>query len=105
MSDTGAAGFDKVTLFYFYTPERALPSADVLKAMADDRGVEFVPVSTGPATPGFVRRFSDIALESDPSSLDVAVCGPTGLVDSVARLADQNGLAPACLRSEWFAFR
>jgi len=105
MSDAGAAGFDKVTLFYFYSPDRAFPSAEVLKAIADDRGVEFVPITTGPATPDFVSRFTDIALESHPSSLDIAVCGPKGLVDAVAGLVEANGLAPGCMRSERLAFR
>lgn len=105
MSDAEAAGFERVTLFYFYSPDRVFPSAEVLRAMAEDRGVEFVPVSTGPATPDFIRRFTDIARGSDRSSLDIAVCGPKGLFDAVAGLVEANGLPPGGLRSERFAFR
>lgn len=105
MEDQAAGGFDKVTLFYFYTPGRAFPDLEVLRALADDRGVEFVPISTGPGSAAFNGWMSDIALEVDPSTLDVAVCGPAGLLEAVVALMKDNGLPAECVRSELFTFR
>ena len=105
MNDAGAGGFDRVTLFYFYSPGRGFPSVKSLQVMADGCGVEFVPVPSGPTTDSFKQRFSEIALQGDPSTLDIAVCGPAGLADAVAALAVKNGLSPRSIRSEQFAFR
>ncbi|WP_396594521.1 ferric reductase-like transmembrane domain-containing protein [Brevundimonas sp. R86498] len=105
MDDAGAGGFARVTLFYFYTPGRGFPSVERLTEMAGESGVEFVPVSSGPTAERFKRRFSEIALQGDPSTLDISVCGPAGLADAVAALAVKNGLSPRSIRSEQFAFR
>lgn len=105
MDDAGPSRFDTVTLFYFYSPERAFPSVDTLEGIARDRGVEFIPIATGPADPGFARRFAEIVDGCDPSTLDLAVCGPRGLVEAVAALAKANGVPPERLRHEQFAFR
>ncbi|WAC59062.1 ferredoxin reductase family protein [Brevundimonas sp. SL130] len=105
MNDAGASRFDSVTLFYFYTPGRGFPSLETLQAMADDCGVELVPVSSGPTTESFKQRFSEVVLQGDPASLDIAVCGPSGLTDAVAALAAKNSFSPRSIRSERFAFR
>ena len=105
MNDSGANGFERVTLFYFYTAERGFPSVESLQAMAEGCGIEFVAVSSGPTTESFKRRFSEIVLEGHPSNLDIAVCGPAGLADAVALTAAKNGLSPRSIRSEQFAFR
>ena len=76
-----------------------------MQAMAAEKGVEFVPVATGPKTPTFTQRFTEIVRGVDPSTLDIAVCGPKGLLDEVRKLAKSHGVAPARIRHELFAFR
>ena len=105
MKDMKAGGFERVSLFYFYTPGRVFPDIDLLRAMAAEKGIEFVSVATGPNTLSFTQRFSEIVRGSNPSTLDIAVCGPKGLLDQVRKLATSQGLAPACIRHELFAFR
>lgn len=105
MRDEEADGFDQVTLFYFFTPARGFPDVAVLEAMAQERGIEFVPVSTGPASEIFTRRFEEILRDVDVSSLDIAVCGPKGLLDAVRRAADVRGIPGRLVRHELFAFR
>jgi len=105
LKDLQTKGLERVSLFYFYTPGRAFPDIDLLRTMAAERGVEFVPVATGPNTPAFTERFSEIIHGSDPETLDIAVCGPRGLLDQVLKLASSHGLAPARVRHELFAFR
>jgi len=105
MNDAGAGGFDRVTLFYFYTPGRGFPSVESLQAMADACGVKLVPVPNGPTTESFKQRFSEVVLQGDPAALDIAVCGPSGLADAVGALAAKTGLSPRYIRREQFAFR
>ena len=105
MKDPQAGALERVSLFYFYTPGRVFPDIDLLRAMAAEKGVEFVPVATGPNTPTFTHRFSEIVRGSDPSTLDIAVCGPKGLLDEIRKLATSHGVAPARIRHELFAFR
>lgn len=105
MKDPQAGGLERVSLFYFYTPGRVFPDIDLLRAMAAERGVDFVPVATGPDTPAFTQRFAEIVRGSDLATLDIAVCGPRGLLDQVRELATSHGLAAARIRHELFAFR
>ncbi len=105
MKHPEAGGLERVSLFYFYTPGRVFPDIDLLQAMAAERGVDFVPIATGPNTPAFTHRFSEIIRGSDLATLDVAVCGPRGLLDQVRKLAASNGLARSRIRHELFAFR
>ena len=101
--DEGA--FEEVTLFYFYTPGRVFPDIEVLREMAAGKGLEFVPVASGPKTAAFTERFSEIVRGRDPASLDIALCGPKGLLDEIRKLAASHGLAPGQIRHELFAFR
>lgn len=105
MKDSQTVALERVSLFYFYTPGRVFPDIDVLRAMAAEKSVEFIPIATGPNTASFTQRFSEIVRSSDPSTLDVAVCGPRGLLDEVRKLAASHGLEPARIRHELFAFR
>lgn len=105
MSDGQAGDFERVSLFYFYTPGRVFPDIEVIAAMAAEKGVDFHPVQTGPTTPAFVQRFSEIVAEADPATLDIAVCGPQGLLEAVRRLARADGVAAGRIRHELFAFR
>lgn len=105
MRDDQKGRFDQVTLFYFYTPGRVFPDVAVLDAMARERGIEFVPISTGPSSQDFVRRFGDIVRSADAASLDIAVCGPKGLLNAVRQAANDLGVRTDLIRHELFAFR
>jgi predicted ferric reductase len=105
MRDDAAGAFERVTLFYFFTPGRAFPEVDALRKLAQERGIEFVPVSTGPGSTEFIDRFQEIVREAGASSLDVAVCGPQGLLHEVRKLAAENGFEPNRIRHELFSFR
>lgn len=105
MKHDDPGGFERVTLFYLFTPGRTFPSVEALAAMAQECGVEFVPVGTGVESPAFVNRFSEIAKEGDVAALDVALCGPKGILPHVQRLMQHNGVPEANLRYELFEFR
>ncbi len=105
MRDGEANRFDQATLFYFFTPGRVFPDVSVLEEMARERGVEFVPIPDGPSSEEFTRRFGEIVRGVDASRLDIAVCGPKGLLDAVRRTAKENGLRGDAIRHELFAFR
>jgi len=105
MRDEEADRFDRVTLFYFFTPGRAFPEVAVLEAMAQERNIEFVPVSTGPASDEFIQRFDELLRSANASSLDIAICGPKGLLEAVRQTAHEHGLPDRVIRHELFAFR
>ncbi len=105
LQDKNAEQDKRVSLFYFYTPGRAFPEIDALRDLAAQKGVEFVPVSSGPGTPSFVERFVEIIREDDLAKLDIAVCGPAGLLNHIRALAIANGVEPGQIRHELFVFR
>ncbi len=105
LQDEHAQGLDRVTLFYFYTPGREFPAADVLETLAHTRGAEFVAVPHGAADPTFVERFTTLCHEGDPGAFDVAFCGPRGLLTAVRKLMQANDVPDDNLRYELFEFR
>jgi hypothetical protein len=46
------------------------------KNLARQRGAVFIPVSTGPSSLEFIRRFGEIAQNAGPAAVDVSFCGP-----------------------------
>ncbi|HEY8354590.1 MAG TPA: ferredoxin reductase family protein [Methylophilaceae bacterium] len=97
--------FDRVTLFYFYTPGRDFPGVDTLREMAQQRGAELVPVADGPASPVFLARFAEIVKEAGPGAIEVSFCGPKGLLARVRTQLREHGIPEANLRYEFFNFR
>lgn len=105
LKDPAAGGFDKVTLFYFYTPGRDFPEVEVMQAMARGRGAELVAVAGGPADPEFVQRFARICSQGDPGGIDIAFCGPKALRRQIRARMRDNGVPRGNLRYENFEFR
>jgi len=105
LQDLAADGFEKVTLFYFHTPGREFPELPVLEGMARERGAELVSVPGGPRDPAFVERFAALCREHDPATVDVAFCGPKGLLTHVRAELGANGVPAENLRHELFEFR
>lgn len=97
--------FDKVTLFYFYTPGRDFPAVELMREMAQQRGAELVSVADGPASPVFRQRFAEIAGEADPADVEVSFCGPNGLLSKVQGQMRENGIPDSNLHYEYFEFR
>lgn len=105
LEDQPASGFDKVTLFYFYTPGREFPGVSELEQLARGRGAELVPVADGPKSEEFARRMSGIAREVDQAGIRVNFCGPSGLLKYVRQAMRTNGIPPGNLAYEKFEFR
>lgn len=105
LKDRSATGFDRVSLFYFFTPGREFPSAQALADLARQRGAQFMPVSTGPSSPEFIRRFGEIARESGAAAVGISFCGPKGLMKQIHALMREHGIPRANLRYEYFEFR
>ena len=82
-----------------------IPDVTVLEAMARERGIEFVPIATGPGSEDFVQHFAEIVRNADVRSLDIALCGPKGLLNAVRRNASGLGVRKDLIRHELFAFR
>lgn len=105
LKDRTAGSFDTVTLFYLYTPGRECPPIETLQALADAAGAGFVAVPDGPASPAFHDRFEALCRGADPQTLDIAVCGPRGLLAHVQGQARALGVPERCVRHEFFEFR
>jgi predicted ferric reductase len=105
LRDRSATGFEKVTLFYFYTPGREFPPLDVLTEMANKRGAELVPISTGPNSPEFATRFNDIVRTAGAGSIDISFCGPKGLLAVIRSRMQELCIPQSSLRHEYFEFR
>ena len=105
LKDGAAGGFEKVTLFYFYTPGREFPQVEVMQALARERGAELVAVAGGPSDPEFADRFARVCNEGDPGGVDIAFCGPKGLLPHVRAKMREQGVPQANLHLEYFEFR
>ncbi|WP_414703835.1 ferredoxin reductase family protein [Povalibacter sp.] len=105
LSDRSAPGFDRVTLFYFFSPGRDFPSIDVLTDMAGQRGLELVPISNGPGSPGFTTRFDEIVRGAGADAVEISFCGPKGLLQVIRARMSELGIPMSNLRHEYFEFR
>ena len=105
LKDPTAGRFEKVTLFYFHTPGRDFPAVEAMQALARGRGAELVAVAGGPSDPLFVERFARLCGEGDPAGLDIAFCGPRGLMHQVRARMRDNHVPAGNLRYELFEFR
>ncbi len=105
LTDPDAGDFQRVTFFYFFTPGREFPKAQLLREMAARRGAQFVPVATGPASPEFTQRFDSIVRSVDPARVAVSFCGPKGLLSAVRAHLRGSGVPERNLHYEYFEFR
>lgn len=105
LTDSSAAGFEKVTLFYLFSRGREFPSVDVLSELARERGAEFIPVSEGPESTEFTERFREIVRAEGAESVEISFCGPKGLLNVIRTYMKQHGVPIASLRHEYFEFR
>jgi predicted ferric reductase len=105
LTDPHASDFDRVTLFYFFTPGREFPKAEFLRELAARRGAQFVPVATGPSSAEFIERFDEIIRNSEPEHVVVCFCGPPGLKNALRPHLSRSGVPERNLRYEYFEFR
>ncbi len=105
LSDRTAGSLDNVTLFYFFSPGRDFPSIDVLTEMAAQRGLDFVPVSAGPASPEFTARFEEIVRAAGADAVQISFCGPKGLLRFIRSRMKELGIPASNLWHEYFEFR
>lgn len=98
-------GSSAATLFYFFTPGREFPSVERIRQLALGSSTEVVPVGNGPQDPAFTHRFEQIVKERGPANIDIAFCGPQGLLQHVRTMAARLGVPAANLRYEYFEFR
>lgn len=105
LKDPAGRDFSNVTLFYFHTPGREFPSVEVLGEMASERGARLVPVAGGPGDPVFAAEFGALCRLHGPEAVDVAFCGPKGLLARVRTELAANAVPANNLRHEFFEFR
>jgi predicted ferric reductase len=105
LTDASAKHGPAATLFYFFTPGREFPSVEQIAQLAVASGTEVVPISAGPSDPGFAQHFERIVREAGAKQVEVAFCGPKGLLEHVQRLMARLGVPRTNLRFEYFEFR
>lgn len=105
LDDPAARGLERITLFNFQTPGRAFPAAEELAPLAQQRGVDYVPILAGVDTPAFQEKFAARVAEAGPSHLQVCFCGPAGLLEEVRKIMAAHGVPSANLSHELFDFR
>jgi predicted ferric reductase len=105
LSDEAARDFDKVSFFYFFTPGREFPSAEVLERLARQRGAQLIAVRSGPRSPEFTQRFADLVRLAGPGEVEVSFCGPKGLLAAVRAQMRRLGIPEGNLRYEYFELR
>lgn len=93
------------TLFYFFTPGREFPSVKRIEELAAPTATEVVAVSGGPSDPAFRQRFEQIVREAGPTQVEIAFCGPKGLLQHVQRSMADLGIPAENLHFEYFEFR
>lgn len=105
LQDEVAGGFDKVTLFYFFTPGREFPRAAMLEDLAARRGARFVAVAGGVGSAAFQERFAQLVRQLSPADVAISFCGPKGLLEKVRESMHAHGVPESSLRYEYFEFR
>ncbi len=105
LTDASAEHAPAATLFYFFTPGREFPSVEHIEQLAAASGTEVVPVSAGPSDPAFVQHFERIVRDAGKTRVEIAFCGPKGLLEHVRALMARLGVPKTNLRFEYFEFR
>lgn len=105
LTDESAKDLGKATLFYFFTPGREFPSAELMTDLAGRSGVEFVPMSQSVRSPEFRDRFAAIVRDAGATQVDISFCGPKGLLTEIRSLMRKHGVPEGNLRHEYFEFR
>ncbi|HLU04918.1 MAG TPA: ferredoxin reductase family protein [Woeseiaceae bacterium] len=105
LTDESGTGFDKVTLFYFFTPGREFPNSEVLADLARRRGAGYVPVAAGAMSPEFTKPFHDIVKNVGAGSVSISFCGPAGLLQAIRATMREHDIPEANLQYEYFEFR
>lgn len=105
LTDPKAERFENVTLFYFFTPGREFPSAEVIRELAGERGAACVPVADGPSSSDFAEHLGRIAAAGDPKEVVVSFCGPAALLDAIREPIRATGIPDSKLRYEHVEFR
>ncbi len=105
LDDPAGSRFDRVTLFNFQTPGRVFPASEQVADMAQQRGVEYVPMFESVATRAFQDRFAALVAAAGPARLHVRCCGPRGLLDEVRKTMAAHQVPAANLVHELFEFR
>lgn len=105
LTDPSAERAPPATLFYFFTPGREFPSVRRIEQLAAASATEVIPISAGPSDPAFVQRLESIVAEVGPERVEIAFCGPKGLLEHVRSVMARLGIPEAHLRFEYFEFR
>jgi predicted ferric reductase len=105
LADKTTGSCERTTFFYFFTPGREFPRSEVVAQLARERGAEYVPVSGGPHSPQFTQRFDEIVRDCGPAHVNVSVCGPKGLLETIRARMREQGVPESRLRFEYFEFR
>lgn len=105
MQDAQAGGFDTATLFYCFTPGRAFPPPGNVDAMAGQCGIRLIQVKQGPDDPALAQGIEALCRTHGPDAVDIAFCGPAGLLDTVRGIMHHQGIPKGNLRHELFDFR
>jgi len=105
LTHADAARTSAATLFYFFTPGREFPSVERIKELAAKSATDVVPFAAGPSDPAFTQHLERIVREAGPSQVDVAFCGPKGLLEHVRAMLVRLGVPESNLRFEFFEFR
>jgi predicted ferric reductase len=105
LDDPEAAGFEYVTLFYFFTPGRGFPSPGELAAITRARGVKLVCLAGGADSSEFSDEITEVIRRSGTERIAVDFCGPAGLLEACRARLRQCGVSPSRIRHELFDFR
>jgi predicted ferric reductase len=105
LQDETSGDLSNVSLFYFFTPGREFPTADVIAELTRKRGAQFMPISSGPSNADFLARFAAIARQAGDRGATISFCGPKGLLLRVQQLMREHRIPEANLRHEYFEFR
>lgn len=100
-----AQDLSRATLFYFFTPGREFPSAGRVAELARQANAQFVPVSSGPNAPEFTECLERIVREVGAPNVQVAFCGPKGLLEHVRKELRRLAVPESNLHFEYFEFR
>lgn len=105
LQDEKAEDLSRVTLFNFYTPGREFPGMDEMRALARERGVEWVPVAGGAGATEFRERLEQLVNQLSASMIAISFCGPEGLLEIVRAEMARHGIPASKLHYEKFQFR
>src|SRR5690625_1235358 len=103
LKDRNASNFERAQLIYCFDPNKAFPTPERIKELADKAKVSLIFNPSG--SNNLADAIIEATKETRPSDIHISFCGPKGLLAHVKKIMRAAGIPDKNIHYELFDFR